>query len=100
MALAKTPQSSLRPKRAESSRLAWALVISLLLHLMTYETYEASKKYGWLQKIHLPTWLQSPKMLTEILKKHEAEKPPPPVEVPLVFVDVSPAQATAEPPKK
>jgi outer membrane biosynthesis protein TonB len=80
--------------------LAWAFVISLILHLLTYKTYEVAKKYGWWQKVHLPTWLQSPRMLTEILKKQEAAKPPPPTEVPLVFVDVSQAQATAEPPKK
>src|SRR3982751_1103219 len=100
MALAETPQSSLRPERAESSRLAWALVISLFLHLTIFETYQAGKKYGWWEQIHVPSWLKSPKMLTEILKQEQAAKPPPSIEVPLVFVDVSPAQATAEPPKK
>jgi hypothetical protein len=98
--MAQMPQWSLRPERADSSRLAWAFAISLLLHLTIFGSYEAGKRLGWWQNIRWPTWLQSPKLLTELLKKKEPPPPEPPVEVPLVFVDVSAAQAVTEPPKK
>jgi len=91
---------SLRLERAETSRLAWAFALSLLLHLLIFGTYQAGKKMDLWQRLHWPTWLQSPRMLTEILKQKEAVAlQPPPTQVPLMFVDVSPAQAVAEPPK-
>ena len=94
------PNWSLRVERAESSRLAWAFTISLALHLLTFGGYQTGKKFGWWQNWHWPAWLQSAKMLTEMLKKKENASPPrQPPEVPLMFVDVSPAQATPEPPK-
>src|SRR5437764_415608 len=100
MAIAVAPQSSLRLERAESSRLAWALAISLALHALVFGSFELGKKLGWWRNIHWPAWLQSAKMLTEVLKKKEPPPPQQPREVPLMFVDVSPAQAAPEPPKK
>jgi outer membrane biosynthesis protein TonB len=74
---------SLRRGRAESSRLAWAFVLSLSLHFAFYA-------------VHLPAWLERSKLLAEVLEK-KAEAVP--MEVPTIFLDVSPQQATVEPPK-
>src|SRR5260221_13624590 len=92
------PDLSLRLERAELSRLTWAFCISLALHLAAVGTYEAGKKLGWWQNLHWPAWLQSAKMLTEILKKKDPAAALP-QEAPLMFVDVSPAQAVTEAPK-
>jgi outer membrane biosynthesis protein TonB len=69
----------------------------LVLHLLIFGTYRAGNKLGWWQSAHWPKWLQSSRMLTEALKKKDT--PPPLQEAPLMFVDVSPAQATTEAPK-
>src|SRR5436190_6535951 len=98
MSVAKLPEWSLRQQRAEATRLAWAFALSVAFHLVIAATYQAGNKLGWWQNWHLPTWMQSPKMLTEILKKKE-NAPPQPTEVPLMFVDVNPAVATPDPPK-
>jgi outer membrane biosynthesis protein TonB len=73
--------------------------VSIALHLLIFGTYKAGHKFGWWDASHLPPWLRSAKMLTELLKKKETEPPKPPQEAPLMFVDVSPEQAVAEPPK-
>jgi outer membrane biosynthesis protein TonB len=100
MVSAETQKWSLRLERAETSRLVWAFAISLALHLLILGTYQAGKKLNVWQRLHWPTWMQSPRMLTEIMKKKEAVPlQPQQVQVPLMFVDVSPAQAVAEPPK-
>jgi len=92
------PKWSLRVEQAETSRLAWAFAISLALHLLVCGSYYTGKKLNWWQNWRWPAWLQSSKLLTEALKKREAA-PPQSQEAPLMFVDVSAAQATAEPPK-
>lgn len=100
MAIAGMPKLSLRLERAETSRLAWAFAISLLLHLLLFGTYQAGKKMNLWDRLHWPSWMQSHRMLSEILKKQQlAALQPQPVQVPLMFVDVSPEQAVAEPPK-
>lgn len=93
---------SWRDDQAEFRLLAWAFTISLALHLGVYGTFEAGKKLGWWSNLHLPAWMHSAKMLADLVRKKEAAKPEPkpPPEVSLVFVDVSPAQATPEPPKE
>jgi outer membrane biosynthesis protein TonB len=99
MAIARMSRGSLRTEQAEVSRLAWAFAISLAFHLLVYGTYHTGKKYHLWQNLHLPTWVHAPKFLTELIKP---KFNPPPLrrqEVPLVFVNVSPAQATPEPPK-
>jgi outer membrane biosynthesis protein TonB len=101
MAIACAPQTSLRLERAESSRLAWAFAVSLILHISAFGTYELGKKLHWWENIHLPAWLEHTKLLTELLQKKEVQPPPEPKrEIPLVFVDVSPAQVTPDPPKQ
>lgn len=99
MSIARMPRWSGRPEQAELSRLAWALAISLAFHLLVYGCYHADQKYHIWQKLHLPAWLPVPKMLTEALKKKQTPPPPQLQEPPLMFVNVNPAQASAEPPK-
>ncbi len=99
MAIAGMPNQSWRQEEATYSRLVWAFVISLAIHALIYGGYWSGKKLNLWDKLHLPTWLQPVKHVAEAIKK-EIEPPkqptPPP---PLVFVDVSPSQAVAEPPK-
>jgi hypothetical protein len=100
MSVVRLPESSLRAERAEINRLAWAFAISLLLHALIFGTYQAGQKFGWWQSFHWPAWLQSNKMLGNIFKKKNQPSPPIQQELPLVFIDVSPEQATPEPPKE
>jgi len=84
----------MRLDRVSYTRLVWALILSLVLHLAGYGTYEAGRKLDLWQRMHLPAWLQRTLRLVP--------PPPPPKpadEVPLVFLDVSPQQATKEAPK-
>ena len=90
-------ETSLRMARPEISRLAWALAISLALHLLSYGGYELGKKFNIWQQLHWPVWLQKAKILAAIPK--QPANPPVQREIPLTFVDVSPQQATPEPPK-
>lgn len=91
---------SLRVEQAEVSRLAWAFAISLAIHLLLYGCYYTGNKYHLWQHLHLPTWLHPPKLLTQLIVPRKPAPPPPQrQEIPLVFVNVSPAQATAEAPK-
>jgi hypothetical protein len=81
---------SLRLDRLEYTRLAWALGISLAIHLFCFGSYEAGKKTNLWQAVHLPAWLR---------KASPPESPKTSDEPPVVFIDVSPRQATAEAPK-
>ena len=87
-------ENSLRLDQFEYTRLAWALALSLALHLFGFGTYEIGKKYHLWQSLHLPSWLQKVTRLT-------TPRPPKnePDQVPLMYVDVSPQQATTEAPK-
>lgn len=90
-------EASLRPDRLAYTRLARALGISLTIHLFCYGGYEIGRKYNLWQALHLPAWLQKATVLAVIPK--EPKITPPPDDVPLVFLDVAPRQATTEPPK-
>jgi hypothetical protein len=99
MAIARTPRWSLRLEQAEFSRLTWAFILSLALHALIFATYHTGQKYHLWQRLHWPTWLRPPQILAQLVTPKP--KPPPLVlrEPPLIFVNVSPAQAVAEPPK-
>jgi hypothetical protein len=100
MSVAGTPRESLRREQAEISRLVWAFAISLAFHLLIFGTYEAGKKYNVWQNLHLPAWLHVPKILQQVLQKKESPPPQQPLpDLPLIFVNVNPAQATTEAPK-
>src|SRR5258705_5382713 len=87
-------------ERAETSRLAWPFGISLALHLLIFGGYETGRKFGWWQNWQWPAWLQPVKTLAELLKAKQPPTQPQPQDVPLMFVDVSPAQESTEPPKQ
>src|SRR6266446_5472642 len=87
-------------ERAETSRLAWAFGISLALHLLIFGTYYTGNTLGWWKNWQWPAWLQSAKTLAELLKAKQPPPQPQPQDVPLMFVDVSPAQESTEPPKQ
>src|SRR4249920_1894309 len=102
MSVAGIPIGSLRQERAESSRLAWAFVVSMVVHLLIFGGYEAGNKLHWWENAHWPAWLSPVKKLAESLKKKDtlrAAQPLQPQEPPLLFVDVNPANASPEPPK-
>jgi hypothetical protein len=100
MSIAGTPRWSLRLEQAEVSRLAWAFALSLALHALVYGGYHTGNKYHLWQNLHWPEWLRPPKFLTELIVPKKSTPPPPQQQdYPLMFVNVSPAQAAAEPPK-
>jgi len=91
-------ESSVRSEREWGSRLAWAFVFSMTLHALLFGGYYMGREFGLWQRLELPAWLRSSssKALAELLKKNEITRQE---EMPLIFVDVSSAQATPEPPK-
>jgi hypothetical protein len=92
--------SMLRPQPEELSRLAKALVISIIFHLLVLGTYQTGRKLNWWQNWQSPSWLPSAKLLTQLLKKADAQKKATETETPLVFVEVTPAQMTTEAPEQ
>src|SRR5690242_6958040 len=102
MSVAGAAVGSLRQERAELSRLAWAFGISMLLHLLIFGGYELGKRQHWWENAHWPAWLSPIKKLADALKKKEPAsfQPLQPQEPPLLFVDVNPANASPEAPKK
>jgi hypothetical protein len=89
----------LRKEHAETSRLAWAFAISVALHLVFFGGYYGGKKLHVWENLRWPTWLKPVQTLVEAFQKKPAPETPKLQEPPLMFVEVSPAQATAEPPK-
>jgi len=99
MAIAGFASGFSRREQAEVSRLAWAFAISVAFHLLIFGGYETGRKFNVWEKLHWPTWLQPVKKLAEALKKKTEPPAQPQAPPPLVFVDVSPSQATADAPK-
>jgi outer membrane biosynthesis protein TonB len=94
------PGASMRQERAEFNRLVWAMILSLALHLTCVGIYQGGKRFGWWDNWQFPPWMQIP-LLSELLDKKNTPQATqlPPTDIPLVFLDVSPDQATPEPPK-
>lgn len=90
----------MRQERTEFNRLVWAMIFSLALHLVCVGGYHGGKKLGWWDHWQLPRWMQIP-LLSELLEKKKSEQAakPPLADIPLIFLSVSPDQATPEPPK-
>jgi hypothetical protein len=96
--------SAFRLRRDDESRLAWAFVLSLLLHALIFGTWQLDRRYHFLERIQLPSWMFPPKRLAEkMVLPPVAGQPPQPPELeilPTEFVEVNPAVATADPPKQ
>jgi hypothetical protein len=88
-------EMTLRPGQRELKRLAWAVGISLAIHLLGYGGYEGGRKLGLWQAFHMPAWLAKTKLLAALAEQQKK----PAEEIPLIYVDVSPRQATDEAPK-
>lgn len=82
---------SVRLNRFEMKRVTWAIVLSLLLHLFGWGSYELAKKTGVWQRLHWPERLR--------LAQKKSPPPPPQDSEPTIFLDVDPDQATTEAPK-
>lgn len=83
-------------QQSAKQRLAVALVISLVLHALTYAGWQAAPAMSAFFKNIFET--VAPK--SWIALPPEKADPPPQREVPMVFVEVDPAHATPEPPKE
>jgi hypothetical protein len=93
--------ATLRDDRDSYSRLALALVISLLLHALLYSGYRFNQRYHWLNQVTLPAWLTPARhFLPPPATPLQANPTPELTLVPLEFVEVNPATATAEAPKE
>jgi outer membrane biosynthesis protein TonB len=93
---------SLRMEQAESSRLAWAFALSLCVHLLVVGGYYTGNKFHVWDNLHWPAWLHPLQTLVEAFKKKpnpQLAQPLQPQDPPLMFVEVNPEQATAEPPR-
>jgi outer membrane biosynthesis protein TonB len=92
-------QDSLRPGRSELTVLAWAFGISLAAHLLTYGTYELGARLGLWQKVDWLALFHKPKHpLAADTKPTEAEQQAE-EQIPVIFIETTPAQAVTEAPK-
>jgi len=92
MSVARPQNVSLRPK---VDPLVWAFCISVTIHALLFGGYKLGQRYELWNQSFLPAWL---KKSLAALKPVEI-KPPVNREPPLLFIDVSPAQAVTEAPK-
>lgn len=86
---------SLRLDRLAYTRLTWALAISLMFHLFCFGGYEVGKKFNLWEALRLPEWLRRLTPAAMMAK----QPPKPPMEVPVIYVDVSQQQETTQAPK-
>jgi hypothetical protein len=99
MAIAEAPKFSLGERGSYNSRLVRAFVLSLILHAAIYGTYQGGKKLGIWEHLHWPAWMKSAPLLSKLLNPTPPPRQQPAHELPIIFVDVNPAQAAAEAPK-
>ncbi|HPY29789.1 MAG TPA: hypothetical protein PLT00_06185 [Verrucomicrobiota bacterium] len=88
----------LRPDRREHLRLVPAFVLSVIVHLLIFGTYKMARHFQWREDALLPPGLKRDRHLEARLT--EPPSAPPAEAPPLVFINVSPRQATPEPPKE
>jgi len=83
--------------------IAWAFLLSLLFHLLLFSVLEIGIRWHWWRPDQVPAWLQLVKRPTPN-QLAEKKKPNPEQEltreVPMLFVDVDPDQASPAPPKE
>jgi len=93
MVVDRTDKVTLRVGRLEFTRLGWALVLSLVAHLVFWGGYELTKRFDLMAKLQLPQWMQRLVTPPPVQAKQQ------PTREPFMFIDVSEAQSVAEPPK-
>jgi hypothetical protein len=81
---------------------AWALGVSLAVHLLLYGGFQLGHRLGWWQKDLMPAWLKSTRQKLAEIQKAQENKPVQPrqQEPPLLFVEVDPNVATQDAPEK
>ena len=84
----RTALTTLRPNRREFTRLGLALALSLVLHLTFWGVYVLGRN------IHWPVWMQRLAQSPPVQAKQRQQSRPP-----LLFVDVTEAQAVTKEPK-
>ena len=99
MTLRSAEDGSLRLDRFDYSRLVWALVLSLALHGGGWGAYQLGKKFHVWENLRVPAWLQQLALRFSKPKTATKPQPVPEREPPLMFVNVTPQQATTVPPK-
>jgi hypothetical protein len=99
MTLHSAEQGTLRLNRFDHTRLVWALVLSLVLHGIGWGGYELGKKYQIWERLDIAGWVKRLGLPMLIPIKPQVKQPQPEREPPLMFVNVSPQQATTEAPK-
>lgn len=97
MTTSRAHELSLRLDRPQITRLARAFALSLALHLLVWGTYSTGKHFQLWEKLRLPTWIQ--RLVQAVPKPAKQPEKPIDTQPPLMFVDVSDAQATSEVPK-
>jgi hypothetical protein len=71
------------------------------MHLVIWGTWYTGHRLGWWQDMRWPKWMESSRLLSKVLPKTESKpQQTPNGQPPLIFVNVSEAQATEEAPKK
>src|SRR5262245_3074072 len=82
-------------------QLVIAFCISILIHLGCYSGWQLGKKLNWWQ--YHPAFLNKLLPRSNVLTKLAELKPQAPAaqrQIPMVFVEIDPAKAAAEPPKE
>ena len=97
MSASRPHETSLRLDRPEIARLGRAFALSLALHLLVGGTYTIGEHFHLWEKIRWPAWVQ--RLAQAIPKPAQQPEKPRDTQPPLMFVDVSAAQATSEVPK-
>jgi hypothetical protein len=85
-------------RQVERHPLVTALILSLLIHLSLYSTWQLGKHLGWWQK--QPVWLtQLARKLTQASAREKKPQPPQERAIPMTFVEVDPDTAVSDAPK-
>lgn len=94
MVVDRTDKVTVRIGRLELTKLGWALVLSLVAHLLFWGAYAANQKFHLLALLRLPAWMER-----VIIPPPPVAQPPPLNREPMMFLDVREDQSVPEPPK-
>src|SRR6478609_1914218 len=90
-----TDKATLRIGRLELTKLGWALVLSLVVHLLFWGGYAANQKFHLLAMLRLPAWMER-----LVIPPPPVAQPPPANREQMMFLDVREEQSVPEPPKE